>query len=388
MTKIGSDLAQEIVQRTMKIIPFNVNVMDERGIILASGMQERIGDSHSGAQLALARRETVEIKETAISNLPGAWAGINLPLTVRGEICGVIGISGDPDSVRQFGELVRVTGEMILEQAQLIGELQRERSYREEFLFQLVTNTNISNSAMEAWAARLGINFKKDQVVFVMELSDDRQRPDLALMDLQRAQAELAVRWPDLLTAVITPRELAMFETFVTEGPQTSRAAKARKRLASLNELLKQSLTMPAVLSMGIALPGLNGATASYESARKTASIGRARNPRESTYSFYDLSLPVLLSGFAVGWQADQLRQPLARLKTADRKAGTLQKTLAVWFANNSHAASTAEALGIHRNTLDYRLQNISELTGLNLAEIDDRFLLYLALHLQDEESS
>jgi carbohydrate diacid regulator len=43
---------------------------------------------------------------------------------------------------------------------------------------------------------------------------------------------------------------------------------------------------------------------------------------------------------------------------------------------------STAKALHIHRNTLDYRLQKIAELTGLDLGATDDRLLLYVALQL------
>jgi carbohydrate diacid regulator len=384
MATIGAALANEIVERTMKIIPFNVNVMDARGIIIASGEFERIGDLHSGAQLALTRGSSVEISETATDIFSGAKAGINLLLSVRGKICGVVGISGPPDAVRQFGELVRVNAEMILEQAALIGELQRERGYREEFLFQLVKKTGISNSSMEAWAARLGIDLGLERAVFVLELSDENQRPDLTLMELQRAQAELAGRWPDLLTVVITPRELAMLDTFHETGPQATRVAKAKKRLASLEGVIKHVITVPSVLSMGIALPGVDGAAASYESARKTARVGRARQQLATTFSYYDLSLPVLLSGLYSGWQAEQLGLPLMRLRDFDRKAGTLLKTLAAWFENHNHPISTAKAMRIHRNTLDYRLQKISELTGLDLSNTEDRLFLYLALQLHE----
>ena len=40
----------------------------------------------------------------------------------------------------------------------------------------------------------------------------------------------------------------------------------------------------------------------------------------------------------------------------------------------------TAEALRIHRQTLYYRLGRISALTGLDLADGDDRLLLHTAL--------
>lgn len=384
MVTIASPLAQEIVERTMKIIPFNVNVMDARGIIIGSGNPERIGNLHPGAQLALAKRDTVEIDSAATPNLPGAKAGINLPLSVRGDICGVVGITGHPDEVRQFGELVRVTAEMILEQAQLIGELQREKRYREEFVYQLVNKTGVSATSMKAWAARLGVDLRQPRAMFVLELPDDGHRPDLALMELQRVQAELAARWPELLTAVISPGELAMLDSFDAVGAPDARSALANKRLLELGRVVQQALKSPSTLAMGIALPGLEGAAASYESARQTARVGKLRTPDSSLFSYYDLSLPVLLAGLESGWQAEQLRQPLQRLRAVDRQAGTLMKTLAAWFQHDSHPIPTAKALHIHRNTLDYRLQKIGQLTGLDLGDTDDRLLLYVALQLRD----
>ena len=56
---LDTRLAQEIVTRTMRIIPFNVNVMDANGVILASGNPERVGELHAGALLALAKKLTV-----------------------------------------------------------------------------------------------------------------------------------------------------------------------------------------------------------------------------------------------------------------------------------------------------------------------------------------
>ncbi|WP_024303485.1 sugar diacid recognition domain-containing protein [Pseudogulbenkiania sp. MAI-1] len=385
---IGSELAQQIVERAMKIIPFSVNVMDARGIIIASGNVDRIGDLHPGAQLALARAGTVEIDDAAIPNLPGAKAGINLPLSVRGEICGVVGITGQPEQVRQFGELVRLTAEMILEQAQLIGELQREKKYREEFVFQLITQSGMSSASMEAWAARLGIDVRQTRAVIVLELAEEMQRPDVALSRLQRVQTELATHWPALLMAVINPRELALLEPFDASGGHRERSTRARKRLQALADVLDEELGKSSVLAMGVALPGLDGAAASYQAAKNTARVGRLRDPQRQLFSYYELSLPVLLSGLDVGWQAEQLQQLLVRLKASDGKSGTLLKTLTAWFANNTHPSSTAKAMHIHRNTLDYRLQKIGELTGLDLDNTDDRLLLYVALQLKNPSSS
>ena len=383
MSTIEARLAQDIVDRTMRIIPFNVNVMDGRGIILGSGETSRIGELHSGALLALAQNRTVEIDAATSRTLRGVKPGVNIPLTVRGQICGVVGLTGEPDTVRQFGELVRVTAEMILEQAQLIGELQREKRYREEFVFQLIHHGATPIADLEAWAVRLGVNFQRPRAVVVLELTDPELRPDQALSELQHCQQQLATSRPDVLTAAISPRELVILESFATLAQRAPSATQARQRLQGYEAEVGEVLTTPATMAIGVALDGIEGVALSYQSARKTLRVGRSRKPQQSTFSYYDLSLPVLLSGLGSGWQAEQLRQPLLRINAVDKRSGSLRRTIDAWFAHNGHPLATAKALHIHRNTLDYRLRQISELTGLDLANTDDRLLLYVALQLE-----
>ena len=381
MITIESRLAQEIVGRTMKIIPFNVNVMDRHGVILASGKPSRIGELHSGAQLAIARQCAVEIDSATA--LPGVKPGVNLPLTVRGQIYGVVGLTGAPDTVRQFGELVRVTAEMILEQAQLIGELQREKRYREEFVSHLVQPGSTSLDDLKAWATRLGIDFLCPRAAITLELTDEQLSPDLALAELHRCQQALATQYPELLSATISPRELVMVSVVEGAGNALPVSTVARRRLLTLDAVLRKELTTRFVLAMGVALCGIDGVALSYQSARQTIRVGRQRQADATVLLYHDLSLPVLLASLGTGWQADQLRQPLQRLDAADRRGHILRRTIETWFAHDGRAQPCARALHIHRNTLDYRLRQISEATGLDLANTDDRLLLYIALQLE-----
>lgn len=378
---ITTALAQQIVERTMQVMPFKVNLIDGQGVILASGNPARVGSLHPGAQQALARGASVEIDAQAARLLPGAQPGINLPLTVRGEICGVVGLTGEPAAVRQFGELVRVMAEMMLEQAQLVSELQHEKRYREQFVAQLIARSGVSDAAMQAWAARLALDLQVPRAILVLQVEHGGEQLEQVLCQLQQAQAALALRWPALLTAVVSPGELAMLDAFPATGSPQVRAALARQRLQELHQVARQALTSPSTLAMGVALPGLDGASASYQSARQTARVGRARDAAQPLHSYLELSLPVLLSGLQDGWQAGQLRQTLAPLQARDH-SGVLLRTLAAWFRHHSHPTATARALHIHRNTLEYRLQKIAGLTGLNLDETDDRLLLYVALQL------
>jgi carbohydrate diacid regulator len=375
MDILNAGLAHDIVARTMRIIPFNVNVMDANGVILASGEPGRVGEQHDGALLALARKETVEIDAASARHMHGARPGVNLPLTVNGQICGAVGLSGEPDEVRRYGQLVQLTAEMILEQANLAGELQRDSRYREAFVLNLIRYEAASRTELEAWGQRLGVNFARMQVVFLLELQPDAAGADRALAEIQRLQMRLLARQPGALAATVGPCEMVIVDAF-DAGKKAE--TMAQRRLQAFAALMQEECQLPFTLAMGIARAGVEGVSISYQSAKHTARLGRHRQPHQKTFSYYDLALPVLLSGLASGWQAEQLRVPIARIDQ-DKNREMLRQTLDAWFAHNENSSGTASALDIHRNTLDYRLRRIAELTGLDLARSEDRLLLYVS---------
>src|SRR5205807_1994301 len=65
------------------------------------------------------------------------------------------------------------------------------------------------------------------------------------------------------------------------------------------------------------------------------------------------------------------------------REAGTRYLvTLAAYLRDDRHLKPAAAALGIHINTLRYRLARIEKLLGVRLDDVDARFLLELAVRL------
>lgn len=372
MQPLDTGLAQDIVTRTMRIIPFNVNVMDADGVILASGNRDRVGELHAGALLALARKLTVEVDEAAARNLHGAQPGINLPLFVDGVACGAVGLSGPPEQVRQFGELVRLTAEMILEQAALTHELQSNSRYREAFVLSLIRYEPAARPGLEGWAGRLGIDLGRTHQVLLLELPEDGA--GRAPLDIQRLQARIQAQREEALTATVGPSEMVLLDSW----DPARKASDGQRRMQTLAALVREECALPFTLSMGIAMEGVEGAAVSYQSARSAARIGRGRDPGRQVFSYDELALPVLLSGLDSGWQARELRQPMARM-AHDKSREMLRATLDAWFANNESASATALALGIHRNTLEYRLRRIGELTALDLGRSEDKLLLYVS---------
>ncbi|STR45129.1 sugar diacid recognition domain-containing protein [Iodobacter fluviatilis] len=380
MSLLNAALAQEIVNRTMAIIGSNVNVIDASGTVIGSGDTERLGKQHEGALLVLSQQRTVEIDDAMAQQLHGVRPGVNLPLRLAGQIVGVVGITGQPDTVRHYGELVRMTAEMSLEQARLIQALGRDTRYREELVLQLIKGEAAPHSDLEAWAQKLGVDIQRPRVVAVIEVDSGTLGIDAALAELQELQTLLSTPERDNLVATVSLTELVVLKPALDHQGRWN-PEEHRLRVHDLLTRVASKSRLGVRIALGQYFSAANAVALSYQSAVTTLKIGKTRKPEQTCFFYQDLSLPVLLAGLNSGWQAAQLRIPLKKLECQDGN-GQLRKTLAAWFSCDTRPVETAQFLHIHRNTLDYRLSRIEAITGLTLSKTDERFLLYAALQI------
>lgn len=381
MPQLDRSLAQAIVDRSMQIIDCNVNVMDAHGTIIASGDSARLGALHQGALLALSKRAPVEIDGDLAQQLDGVRPGINLPLRAEDRIVGCVGLTGDPSSLRRYGELVRMAAETMLEQARLTQLLARDQRLREEFVLGLIRGERLT-PALTDWARRLGVSLASPRVAGVIEVDSGSLDANEVLVELQRLHSLLTSHGHDNLIATVSLTELVVLTPALNAKGQWDPAVQRQKAEALLGRL-KESSALGIRLAFGHYFPEDGGLARSYQVALATLDVGRQRDPHGAIFFYADLKLPVLLNSLRQGWQAKELREPLERLKQSDRQ-GQLLRTLNAWFANGMQMARTAQALGIHRNTLEYRMHRIQELCQMRLSDTEDCIRLYLALQMTD----
>jgi purine catabolism regulator len=133
-----------------------------------------------------------------------------------------------------------------------------------------------------------------------------------------------------------------------------------------------------ATIGIGGAYTKPNGLRWSYFEARDAASRGLPVNEPER------LSLTSLLLASEDVPLADMANESLDPLRRFDAAHGAeLMATLGSYLNNNGSVAAVAEDLTLHRNTVRYRLAQITELTGYDPAQTPDRVQLWLALAVQ-----
>ncbi len=125
-----------------------------------------------------------------------------------------------------------------------------------------------------------------------------------------------------------------------------------------------------------------------YKQALRALEIGAMGNSGPSIYNYRDYAVEHILSQFS------QREEPLVfchpavrRLMEHDReKDGELAQTLYQYLRWERNVALTARQMGLHRNTLIYRLKRIQELTRMEFEWPEDRLYLMLSLRACLEE--
>lgn len=107
--EIPTTLAENIVEIIHNITRGNVNVMDEKGIIIATKQKQRLGQIHEGAKkIVEGKADFVAISEKDAQNMEGVMPGYNGPIEIDGQRIGCIGITGIPEEVRPLQELASI----------------------------------------------------------------------------------------------------------------------------------------------------------------------------------------------------------------------------------------------------------------------------------------
>ncbi|AVD83284.1 CdaR family transcriptional regulator [Pseudomonas sp. SWI6] len=361
MFELDHDLAQDIVDRAMAILPCNVNVMDSQGLILGSGESERINTRHEGAQLVLANGRIVELDVDAAKCLKGVQPGVNLPLMLDGRLIGVLGLTGDPRQLRTYGELVRMTAEMLLAQRHQQVEQQWRRQRCDDLLALLLGGTGDSPRLLDE-AQQLGLKPQLPRIPYLFELKSGP--PSEAL------SAWLMSRYPD--SWCVSPARQSLL---------WCRPAGVVVDESRLLERLQRHGWEVERMALGTVAHSLDQLRRGYRRVRDLLAYGREVLPNEPLLSLARYRLPALLWRHRNDDALNELLEPLQRIRAKD-VSGQLLATLRAWCAHDGQSQACADALGIHRNSLRYRLERIAELSEVDPLRLEGMLSLYLGLQL------
>ena len=401
--KITHKLAQDIVEKTMKILEKNINIMDEKGVIIGSGDKSRLNQFHEGAAQVIKEGEKLEIYSKDIDHLVGAKPGINLPIEHNNKIIGVVGITGEPDEVSPFGEAIKMTVEMMLQQEFLLKEIHLEKQARENFIHDLISGRIGNDSDLFITRGQIvGYDVLIPRVALVMDIFQFEKTAKQSLQTfkgLKEGEIYLQRLKNDVVKAiqgifVDTPQEIVSYtggDRFVVLKTINLKDSHEilRKKLFKMGERIKnvisQQMKFKVTTGIGEYHKSVRGLSKSFKEATQALDVGTKLEGAGDIYHINDLGIGRLLAELKEDTQQEIIKKTFYSVKDVRGKKmnETLLETLKSFFDNNLSISKTAQAIYVHRNTLLYRLRRVKEITDLDPKKFDDAVQLRMALKMR-----
>ena len=326
-------------------------------------------------------------------NAPG-WARYVAPIVVRDRVDSYLSLIGPVQELDEIDRIATGRGAAVcaIEMAKSLAISEAESRIRSDFIDDLISGSTTSDAVIVGRAQLMGYDLTEPHVVAVIELDASETELDAAPQgeddDIHTPNQEFA---NGLARALSHQRIRAMLRVNsgtgiliwpVPAGGSISQVKPALDRLR-----LEISQAMPAVTvsaAVGRAYPRPSELSQSFREAEQALSIALRLYGGDRTTDFDELGIHRLLIHLQGTAELESFYQEtLALLMEYDREhGGELVDTLRAFFANHGNLSRTADQLILHRNTVSYRLERISQLTGLELEDEGDRFRLHLAVKL------
>ncbi|MEC3883946.1 sugar diacid recognition domain-containing protein [Halobacillus sp. HZG1] len=344
--ELTDHLGQEIIHRLSKYIDVAINLMDPTGKIVASTDHARINQVHGGAQKVIETLEAQQITKDISSQYSNTKPGVNLPIFHRGELAGVVGLTGDPDQVYQAAGMTQGSVEIALEQLYI----QKQSFYQERqwnhWFHRLMSDEDIEELEKEARYS-LRADLKKAWQVVVFQTPSPFDFTERLRRQAEQLQLRPLFILPFQENSVVMPLPFQEhLPPFQTEGP------------AAVGE--------PGYSAKGI--------YTSFQQASQTIEI--AGKAGEMVYSGA-FKVERLLSSITKETYIE-ITEPYAH--RLNRLEAPYLETLDSFFKNDLKMSRTADELHVHRNTLHYRLDQVHKKVGLDARCFKDAIILQAIL--------
>ncbi|MCF7953097.1 MAG: helix-turn-helix domain-containing protein [Spirochaetales bacterium] len=370
---IKKELAQRLIKRAAEHVDVNINIMNDSGIIIASRENSRIGQFHQAAYNILHDHRDAEFVENTSPMPQGTKPGINLPIMYQDSRIGVVGITGDPAEIRDLAYVVKTAVETMVEY-ELYKEEHARRLDRKNYFLNQMIDPQADASHLNGLAGKMGYSDRYVRVPVLMRMPREDQ-----IHDAERAVKQSEFHTKQHMTFITLDKDLLIFIPL----PQKSSGqhfSRGREHIAAYVEGVEQAfskagLEKPECYFTGSFQRNFSDYHAAYSHLMWL--LHAVPNEHDKITFFSDHVLSYALQAIPKRTIAELFQFMEHDIKDSVKEM--VITTAKALIHNTMHIQETAKELGVHRNTVSFRLEKLQELFGLDpLHRSSDVHILFL----------
>lgn len=369
-------LAEKFVKRARNYTPYNINIMNELGIIIASSDSTRVGNFHEVAYTIIST-EKDEIEVDSGYGFPGGHIGINVALFLKREKVGVLGITGEPDKIRDIVPIVKMSLEVMLEYEAQNKKHYQQQNLRTRFIDGLLYQEEAdSEGELTAVSEQLGY----DPHLLRIPLMISFEKQEDAYRILEQLRREMMVGQQDI-GAATRDNNLIVFRSVKGQDRDFG------EHLYELEEYLvrlKEFFERYQVVCRYYVGSFQDKFRYYRNSFRHCQWLKRyCRGEKEQEYFFYDYVGEYLRSLVPMN-ELNRIYASFCMQFDSDT-VDSMVELIEVLRKNNYNLNESSKELFIHKNTLIFRYNKIKNMFHVNPIQstADREFLDWLALYLK-----
>ena len=345
-------LAQDFVEATSLLVgQRTINIMDQKGIIIASTEKHRIGDFHQGASEVLATGKPVRIKKEDLPRYPGTKEGYNMPIFLNDEIIGVVGIFGCEEEVQSIANLLRVYVTQSFSQLQMTQKQNLEAELRNQLLRLLLFGGKSQKEMITKLCGMLNLQLEFPlRIILLYERAAERNMKHL----LDYPQFIQNLIWKNVLD-----RRRDVFGIQNADYVILLGGGESPEMQKSLDKLLHE-IEAEDVWNAAVSSPCRNLEEISA-GMREVSVLRNRKGGTIQNLEEHSCRMQYLLGSMTVQEGARTAARMLRRLKEqhGENQAEQLLRTARVYYECGGSVARAAEQLNLHKNTLLYRMKQL-----------------------------
>ncbi|MBS6646296.1 MAG: helix-turn-helix domain-containing protein [Clostridiaceae bacterium] len=386
---IDVEIAQNFIQKMQRQIDVPINIMNEKGIIIASSTPERVGDFHQLAYDMIVNRQSISITENLEENkaMYGVLKpGINMLLQDGTEISGVLGLSGSPAENIKLAKLIKFSLETLLESDSKQRSAIREQQANNKLCNALLFEQPVNPSRIGRLAKEQGFNSSALRIPVLVKLRGEYNNDLLDHVISAYAKSELR-QVQDMLLKVDATNLLVL------------RAVKQFDPAYFNDEMKEFCDALDALIS---SLCGLKGLLIYYYYSAPCQEFidfrtsyqclhwlsRHIQDAHERIHPFQQHLISYLFS-LAPAEQLQPIFKKYAEVIREHMDEDTFLTTIMALIICNMNLASAAEQLYIHKNTLNARIKKIKTLLGIDpFFNVKDAIFLIGLFHYMEDHKN
>ncbi|HZG70698.1 MAG TPA: sugar diacid recognition domain-containing protein [Chondromyces sp.] len=390
-------VADKIATSTSQIIEYDVIITNEKGIIIGASNKERLHTFHEASIPVIKSKSPLTTRPGYIDHFVGTKPGFTLPIELQGNIIGTIAITGERSKVEKFGLLVKKHAEIMLREEILLESSLISQQAHQQFIKEVLAFDphESSESILKARSFELGyelkppiicvavdiINFKN----LVDQLSKSKFNDESLELGIQRIKLNILkeIQYIFDLKGDISAY-IGEDKFIILHKAEVFNDRSYNNLSLTCNKLLKHltSRNIEAVIGIGSVAETISEIKKSNREAWKVIEIGKKKKSTERVLTADEFLLESLLQDLNAD-TITMIKREIQPLMEMDDWLDIAQ-TIKAWCESGFNKVHTANSLHIHRNTLQYRLEKIKELTKINIKDYRKMMYLYLGILLID----